>query len=124
MELEPEVSTAIPVTKLCCVLAKNTTQSELPRVLRQLDEYRNIYSLHYHESLWSSRTYVTLNSVLSTSQHKRVQERSGQTVNLSFVLYFGATHPIFGRVGNESSCARTITKCNKSKLILQIKRIT
>ena len=100
MELEPEVSTAIPVTKLCCVLAKNTTQSELPRALRQHDEYRNIYSLRDHVCLWSSRTYVPLNLVLKTSQHKRVQERCGQTVNLSFVLYFGATHPIFGRAYN------------------------
>jgi hypothetical protein len=33
MELEPEVSAAIPMTKLCCVIAKNTTQSELSRGL-------------------------------------------------------------------------------------------
>lgn len=57
--------------------SKNTTQSELPRVVRQLDEYRNIYGLRDHVSLCSSRTYVTLNSVLSTSQHKRVQGRCG-----------------------------------------------
>jgi hypothetical protein len=76
------------------------------------------------DTLAANERHVTLNSVLSTSQYKRVQERCGQTVHLRFVLYFGATHPIFGRVENESSCGRTITICNKFTLILQIKRIT
>ena len=65
MELEPEVSTAILMTKLCCVTAKNTTQSELSRGLRQLDEYQNIYSLRYHVSLWSSRTYRSFATTVS-----------------------------------------------------------
>jgi len=65
MELEPEISAAIPMTKLRCVIAKNTTQSELWRGLRQLDEYRNIYSLRYHVSLWSSRIYRSFSTTVS-----------------------------------------------------------
>ena len=69
-------------------IAKNTTQSELSRGPKQLDESRNIYSLRYHVSLWSPRTHVTLNSVFGTFQHKRVQDRCSQTSTFQLCVIF------------------------------------